>query len=173
LYGHSSGAALCINAAANLGSQKVTKLAVYEAPYNNDPDAQQSWMSYGAKLTTAVSAGQGDEAVILFMTQVGQPEAQIEGMRNSPYWNDLAKLGLTLAYDYAVLGEKNTVPESLLKTIDIPSLVMYGDKSFPFMPTTAETLAALLSSSRLERLSGQDHNVSSEVLAPVLTNFFL
>jgi len=40
LFGHSSGAALALEAAVALG-EKVTKLAMYEAPYNDDPAAQR------------------------------------------------------------------------------------------------------------------------------------
>jgi pimeloyl-ACP methyl ester carboxylesterase len=45
LYGHSSGASLAMLAAVKLGT-KVTKLAMYEAPYNDEPDAQESWREY-------------------------------------------------------------------------------------------------------------------------------
>ena len=37
LYGHSSGGPLAMQAAIRLG--KVTKIAMYEPPYNNDPGA--------------------------------------------------------------------------------------------------------------------------------------
>jgi pimeloyl-ACP methyl ester carboxylesterase len=42
LYGHSSGGPLVMRAAIRLGS-KVSKIAMYEPPYNNDPAAQESW----------------------------------------------------------------------------------------------------------------------------------
>src|SRR5947208_13088614 len=41
LYGHSSGAALALEAAFRLGN-KVKKLAMYEAPYNDDAEAQRA-----------------------------------------------------------------------------------------------------------------------------------
>src|SRR5216684_6143173 len=40
LYGHSSGAALALDAALKLGSS-VSKIALYEAPYDDDPGTQQ------------------------------------------------------------------------------------------------------------------------------------
>ncbi len=42
VYGHSSGAALALLAATRLGS-KVGRLALYEAPYNEDPQGQSAW----------------------------------------------------------------------------------------------------------------------------------
>src|SRR5678815_2782385 len=45
LYGISSGAALALEAAIKLGS-KVKKLALYEAPYNDDASAKEAWREY-------------------------------------------------------------------------------------------------------------------------------
>ena len=45
LYGHSSGGPLAMRTAIRLGS-KVSKIAMYEPPYNNDPGAQESWSQY-------------------------------------------------------------------------------------------------------------------------------
>jgi pimeloyl-ACP methyl ester carboxylesterase len=41
LYGHSSGGCLALDAALQLGA-KVSKLAMYEPPYNDDPAFRQS-----------------------------------------------------------------------------------------------------------------------------------
>src|SRR5215469_5640540 len=45
LYGHSSGGTLAMHAAVRLGG-RVGRLAMYEPPHNDDPDAQQSWSEY-------------------------------------------------------------------------------------------------------------------------------
>src|ERR1700716_579638 len=50
LYGHSSGASLAMLAAIKLGG-KVSRLAMYEAPYNDEPEAQQAWSQYISDLT--------------------------------------------------------------------------------------------------------------------------
>src|SRR5438067_10940201 len=42
VFGHSSGAALALEAAIQLGD-KVNKLAMYEAPYNDDREAKLAW----------------------------------------------------------------------------------------------------------------------------------
>src|SRR5438067_2998817 len=55
LYGHSSGAALALEAALRLG-KKVKKLAMYEAPYNDDAEAQRAWKEYIKQLTEALAA---------------------------------------------------------------------------------------------------------------------
>jgi pimeloyl-ACP methyl ester carboxylesterase len=52
VFGHSSGGCLALDAAAELGD-KVKKLAMYEAPYNDDPQAQKAWGEYINNLTEA------------------------------------------------------------------------------------------------------------------------
>jgi pimeloyl-ACP methyl ester carboxylesterase len=56
--------------------------------------------------------------------------------------------------------------------VEVRTLVMYGDASFPFMSETARTLARAIPHAELRAMTGQDHNVSPGVLAPVLTEFF-
>jgi pimeloyl-ACP methyl ester carboxylesterase len=56
LYGHSSGATLAMQAAVRLGG-RVSKIAMYEAPHNDDPDAQQSWSEYLRELRQILAAG--------------------------------------------------------------------------------------------------------------------
>lgn len=83
LYGHSSGASLALEAAVALG-QKVKGLAMYEAPYNDDPEAGRAWGEYIEQLTDALAAGRHGDAIALFMGYVGVPGAQIAGMRQAP-----------------------------------------------------------------------------------------
>src|SRR5438128_7498374 len=110
LYGHSSGAALSLEAALRLGN-KVKKLAMYEAPYNDDAEAQRAWKEYIKQLTEAFAADSRDEAVVLFKEYVRTPADQIEGMRHAPNWPMFEALAPTLAYDHtAILGEDASVP---------------------------------------------------------------
>jgi len=88
LYGHSSGGALVLEAALQLG-EKVKKLAIYEVPYNDDHEAQRAWRAYIQQLTEALAANRRGDAVALFMQYVGMPAEQIEGMRHTPAWPSL------------------------------------------------------------------------------------
>src|SRR5689334_11893835 len=105
LYGHSSGAALAMEAVLRLG-KKVNKLAMYEAPYDDDAETQPAWKQYLEQLTEALAADRRGDAVALFMQYVGTPADQIEAMRHTPAWPMLEALAPTLAYDHsAILGE--------------------------------------------------------------------
>src|SRR5258707_5424224 len=85
LYGHSSGACLALEAALALGSVRVSRLAVYEAPYDDDPAARPGWERYLADMTAALSDGRPGDAAAYFMAFVGTPAAEIETMRRAPF----------------------------------------------------------------------------------------
>jgi pimeloyl-ACP methyl ester carboxylesterase len=172
LYGHSSGGPLAMRAAIRLG-RKVSKIAMYEPPYNNDPAAQEPWSQYLRQLKQALAEGRRGDAVALFMGFVGTPAEQIDSMRRAPFWPGLEAVAPTLAYDHAaVLGEPWSVPAKLAARVSVPALVMAGDASLPFMPDTARVLSQAIPHGRLRVLAGQTHEVNPGVLAPVLAEFF-
>jgi pimeloyl-ACP methyl ester carboxylesterase len=172
LYGHSSGGPLAMRAAIRLG-RKVSKIAMYEPPYNNDPGAQESWSQYLRQLAAALADGRRGDAVALFMRFVGTPAERIDGMRRAPFWPGLEAVAPTLAYDHAaILGEPWSVPAGLAARVSVPALVMAGDASLPFMPNAARVLSRAIPQAELRTLEGQTHEVSPGVLAPVLAAFF-
>jgi pimeloyl-ACP methyl ester carboxylesterase len=172
LYGHSSGAALALEAAAQLGG-KVTGLAMYEAPYNDDPGAQRAWAQYIRQLTEALADGRRGDAVALFMKYVGMPDDQIDGMRHAPFWPGMEAVAPTLAYDHtAILGPVASVPAGLAARVRTPALVMYGDASFPFMRDTAAALSQAMPHAQFLTLAGQTHEVNPGVLSSALASCF-
>ena len=172
VYGISSGAALAMEAAIKL-SDKVKKLAMYEAPYNDDETAQQAWREYTQQLGELLEAGRGGDAVGLFMMLVGATAADVEGIRQDPMWPLWEAVAPTLAYDHiAALGEDASVPTKRATSVTVPTLVMNGSESFPFMHVTAVALANAIPHAQHRTLEGQTHEVSSEALAPVLVEFF-
>src|SRR5216683_3332617 len=95
LYGHSSGACLALEAALALGSVQVTKLAMYEAPYDDDPAAREGWERYLAEMTVALADGRPGDAAALFMTFVGTPADQLESVRQAPFWPGIEAVAAT------------------------------------------------------------------------------
>jgi len=172
LYGISSGAALAMEAAIKLGD-KVKKLAMYEAPYNDEDTAQQAWRDYVKQLRELLAAGRKGDAVGLFMMLVGASADQVEGMHQHPMWPLWEAIAPTLAYDHiAALGEDASVPTERAASISVPTLVMDGRESFPFMHVTAAKLANVIPNAQHCTLEGQTHEVAAEALAPVLIEFF-
>lgn len=172
LYGVSSGAALAFEAALALNG-KVKKLAMYEAPYNDDASARKAWKDYRKQLKELVAAGRAGEAVGLFMSLLGMPADQLEGMRQHPMWPLWEAVGLTLAYDAAALGEDASLPTKRAARLAIPTLVMDGGSGeWSFMHDTAVTLAKAIPHGQHCTIEGQTHEVDPEALAPVLIEFF-
>jgi pimeloyl-ACP methyl ester carboxylesterase len=173
LYGHSSGCALVIDAAIALGPAAVPKIALYEAPYDDDPASQPRWDRYLDDLAATLAQDRRDDALALFMTYVGTPAGQVEAAREALWFKDLAAIAPTLAYDHAgLLGPRIAVPVAKGARVSVPALVMYGETGAPFMRATARTLSQLMPRAELREASGQDHNPAPEVLAPLLAEFF-
>lgn len=173
LYGHSSGAALAMD--ATIALDRVKKLAMYEAPYNDDPAAMQRWSEYIKQLTAALAEDRRGDAIALFMRLVGVPDERINQMRNAPgpMWSGMEALAPSLAYDHtAILGQDAAVPTKEASKVRVPAIVMSGSASFPFMQETAQALARAMPQGKFVSLEGQTHEVSMQALAPVLIEFF-
>jgi pimeloyl-ACP methyl ester carboxylesterase len=171
LFGMSSGAALAFEAALALGS-KVKKLAMYEAPYNDDPDARQAWKKFRRGLKELLAADRRDDAVALFMKLLGASAEQIEEVRQYPMWPMWEAVAPTMAYDAAIMGEDASVPTERAATVTVPALIMDGEASYPFMHVTATALANAIPNAQHRTLEGQTHEVAPEALAPALIEFF-
>ena len=172
LYGHSSGGPLAMRAAIRLG-RKISKIAMYEPPYNNDPGAQESWSRYLRQLDQALAEDRRGDAVALFLRFVGTPAERVDEMRRAPFWPGLEAVAPTLAYDHAaIMGEPWSVPAALAARVPVPALVMTGDAGLEFMPDAARVLSQAIPRGQLRTLAGQTHEVKPDVLAPVLAEFF-
>jgi len=172
VYGISSGASLAMEAAIVLGD-KVRKLAMYEAPYTSDDPGRQAWKEYTKQLGELLAADRRGDAVALFMALTGASADQIEGMRHTPMWPVFEAVAPTLAYDHsAILGEDASVPADRAARVAVPALIMAGGASYPFMRVSATALANAIPNAQQRTLEGQTHEVSPEVLVPVLVEFF-
>lgn len=168
LYGVSSGAALALHAAAVLGPAKVTKLALYEPPYGQD---KQTFDRQKQRVIELVETGEPGEAAAFFLTDLGVAPEALRAMQSSPIWESIKKVDFTLVYDYAVLGD-GAVPEEITKAITVPTLVMNGEKSLPFMQATADRIAKHIPISQRETIKGQTHQAEAAAVVPVLVDFF-
>ncbi len=171
VFGISSGAALAMEAAIKLGD-KVKKLAMYEAPYNDDEAARRAWKEYRKQLAEVLAQGRRGDAMALFMMLTGMPADHLDRVRQHPMWPMWEAVAPTLAYDATVLGEDASVPTERAVSVAVPALIMDGSASYPFMHITATALANAIPNAQLRTLEGQTHEVAVSALAPVLEEFF-
>jgi pimeloyl-ACP methyl ester carboxylesterase len=169
LYGHSSGAILALLAAEKLG-KKVSSLALYEVPYNDDPEALKISEMYRKKLQQLLGDDERGGAVTLFVKSVGVSDKQVEAMKRLPMWKGLTAMAPTLRYDTIELME--SYPKVKSQNIVTPSLIMYGAASPDFMGDTAKRLSKAMLHAILQPLENQTHDVKATVLAPALKKFF-
>ena len=168
VFGNSSGAVLALRAAA--AGLPVTRLALWEPPFMTDPDAPRRQREYVAQLTRLLDEGRRGDAMALFMTSIGLPEAMIAGMRQAPMWPGMEALAPTLAYDAAVMGD-SVVPAGVVASVTAPTLVLDGSETGTWAANAARALVAELPDAQRRTLDGQAHNVAWDVLAPVLREF--
>jgi pimeloyl-ACP methyl ester carboxylesterase len=176
VFGHSSGAALALEATSKLPS-KVKKLALYEPPFIVDDSRPPLQADYVARLTELVAAGRRGDAVEFFMTKaVAVPIEFIAQMRGDPMWPAMERLAHTLAYDGAIMGDTiagKPLPAGRWASATVPTLVMDGGLSPAWIRHAAQAVADVLPNAKYRTLEGQEHGVASEVLAPVLVEFYL
>ncbi len=168
-FGHSSGGALVLRAAAQ--GVPLTAVASYEAPFVV-PGTREVVQDPAGRIREMVAAGRRGDAVRYWMTSVVAAPAQVvTRMEGSPAWPALEALTHTLPYDIALTGDQG-VPASLA-AIATPVLVLGGSTSPDWFHRTAQATAAVIPGAKLVMLEGYDHGVPPEVVAPVLTEFFL
>jgi pimeloyl-ACP methyl ester carboxylesterase len=170
VYGTSSGGVLALEAARTL-STKITKLALWEPPFI--PEGYPRPPADTARTyTELVAAGRRGDAVEFFMAKVvGLPAEFVAYARTQPFWQAQEAIAHTLAYDATIMGDYS-LPTERVATVTVPTIVIVGGASLPFMPVTAQALADILPDGQTRTLEGQQHNVAPEAIAPVLVEFF-
>jgi pimeloyl-ACP methyl ester carboxylesterase len=169
LYGHSSGAALAVHAAA--AGLPVTGVALYEPPFALDGSGAKERAEYTERLKELLAEDRRGDAVALFMALTGAPPEMIEGARHSPMWPGMEAIAPTLVYDDAALGD-GLVPVERLASLSVPVLSIAGGASPEWMRQAARNAADAAPDGTYRVLDGQTHMVDPAVLAPVLTEFF-
>jgi pimeloyl-ACP methyl ester carboxylesterase len=169
VFGYSSGATLALKAAA--AGLPITKLVLYEPPFNPDDSYPLLPADLAGQLTELVAAGRRGDAVELYQTKaVGIPEDVVAQMRHAPFRPSLEAIAHTLAYDATIVGDRS-LPADLIASVTAPTLVISGEQSPPFLRAAAQAVAKALPNGRLTSLPGQGHDISPDATAPVMAEF--
>jgi pimeloyl-ACP methyl ester carboxylesterase len=172
VLGISSGAGLALHAAVR--GVGIKRLALYEPPYVTGNDgAPQQLAGAARELEALAAAGKRTEAATFFMTEVfGAPKAFVYVMRlfMRGVWNKNESVAHTLPNDLTIVNDWSVLRAA--SSIIVPTLVIGGEKSPEKLKKAVDTVAAAVPGSQRRLLAGQDHNIDSKVLAPVLVEFF-
>lgn len=164
LYGSSSGAVLCLWAAA--GVPGVTGLVLWEPPLDLDSDGSENL----AGLQERLAAGDREGTIAFFMRDM--PPQWFEGARNSPAWPTLLSLAPTLAYDAAVLAKaERGVFSEQWAAVTMPTIVLVGEETQPIFPPAAAAIVAALPQATQKRIDARNHGWEPQVMARELSGF--
>jgi pimeloyl-ACP methyl ester carboxylesterase len=168
VFGHSSGAAIALRAAA--AGVPVAGIVAYEAPFLTE-DAPQPAVDPADHIRELVRSGRRGEAVAFWMSEVaGLPGEMLAQMDGAPWVRSLEPLTPTLPCDLAVAA--GGVPVAELGKITAPVLILGGKNSPGWFQRSVARQAAATPGARLMMLDGYDHNAPPEVITPILAGFF-
>ncbi|GAA4672723.1 alpha/beta fold hydrolase [Phytohabitans rumicis] len=173
VFGWSSGAVLALDAAA--AGLPIRRLALFEPPFVVDDSRPPLPADYVERLDAAVADGRPGDAAELFITAAaGMPPEFVDGIRQSEFWPIMEAVAPTIAYDGRIMGTTMSgapLPGDRWAAITVPTLVMHGTGTFPFIVTGTEALADLLPTATLLPVKGEQHSAPADVLAAVLRDF--
>ncbi|MCG2620885.1 alpha/beta fold hydrolase [Arthrobacter sp. I2-34] len=167
LYGHSSGAILCLEAVA--AGLPVDKVAVYEPPYFTHRVKDEPWQVFLNEIQALADAGHWSQAVEAFIRHTGAHFD--EGIKQSPWWPAAVALAPTLPYDLTLTADA-VVPEERFGSIAVPVLALYGSTSPDWAAAAAAAVASSVKDGHQGIVPGQGHGADPKVLAPFLIGFF-
>ncbi|MET1052096.1 MAG: alpha/beta hydrolase [Mycetocola sp.] len=165
LFGSSSGAVLCLFAAAALTG--VTGVVLWEPPLDLESDGSDEL----AGLQERLAAGDREGTIAFFMRKM--PPPWFEGVRHSPAWPTLLSIAHTLAYDAAVLerAERGESLSTLFAAVAMPVIVLIGEETQPIFPPAAEAIVAALPHATQRRIDARNHGWEPEVMAQEIAQF--
>jgi pimeloyl-ACP methyl ester carboxylesterase len=147
---------------------------LYEPPFIEKDGHPAPFDMQKSRLDRFVSSGDRAGAVRYFMTDVyGAPKPFVAVMplimRSS--WKKNQSVAHTLPYDLTLM-EDWSILRDRSRLVTVPTLVVGGEKSPAPLKDAVAAVAGALPNARRMYLPGQDHNLSSSVVAPVITEFF-
>lgn len=167
LMGHSSGAILSLLAAAR--GVPATRLFLSEPPFGFGERGVPADLP--ERLQQMVDDGDAEEAVVTFQREaVGLPDQVIEQIRSSPMFSGLVPLAQSVVYD-ATLSRAQDDPGPDLRAVAIPTTVLCGVETFPFLEVAARRLAAAMPSAELVIVpESRGHRVDPDATARIIAD---
>lgn len=165
VYGHSSGGALALEAAAR--GVGVAKLAVYEPPYSG----RDAGPEFAAQLDELAATGRGEEASERFLALTGAPPEVIGRIKSGPGWPRMTALAHTLSHELA-LGNGGSPPAERFARIEVSVLALAGGASAGWAREAVTAIAEAVPGTQARVLEGQHHVPADAALVAILEAFF-
>jgi pimeloyl-ACP methyl ester carboxylesterase len=153
LVGHGYGAVCALEGARLAGN--VRRLVLYEPPVPrlvpNRPHGLEE------RMRERLAAGDPEGVLVTYLREVHRmPEPEITALRASPAWEPRLATVLTLPREVRVESSYRFLPERF-ETFPVPTLVLSGGASTPFLQEAAGSVGAALPHARVEPVTGHHH----------------
>ncbi|GAB1823243.1 alpha/beta hydrolase [Herbidospora sp. RD11066] len=166
VFGYSSGCLLALKAV--IDGAAITRLALYEPPYQND---NPSPADHAGHLTELIAQERREEAVEYFQQKIiGMTPPMIEQAKRAPFWKALEALAPSTVYD-ALLVTDRDLPGQLAALRPPPTLVLDGAASPDRLRGMVGALAMAVDGAHVVALDGQTHTIDPEITGPIVTAF--
>ncbi|GAA4430210.1 hypothetical protein GCM10023169_33320 [Georgenia halophila] len=166
LVGYSSGCQLAVLAAAR--DERVSGLVLYEPPYNDGSEDEAMAPGMPGRLAYLVSHDRSGDAVRTWLGEVvGLPEDMVAGIEASPEFATMEADAGSLVYDAALQSEHPTV-RPVADGVRVPTLVVRGGDTWPFLATASQAVADLIPAAELRTVEGADHTLVPDAVAPAV-----
>jgi len=153
LLGHSYGAVCSLEAA--LLTPNLGKLILYEPPLPVGVEIATDEVL--ARVDEHVAGGEPEEALVTFLTEVVRmPPEQLERMRSLPQWQRRVSIAHTLTREQRLESSYRPALERF-EAVEVPTLLMVGTESPPFLTEPVAILEKILPKARVVELQGQAH----------------
>lgn len=167
IFGSSSGAVLALEAANRLKG-KIKKLILYEPPFIVDDSHPSVPKDLVKQITELLAKDRRNDVIKLFFSKtMNIPAIGIFMMRVMPGWSKMQKMAHTTLYDLAIMEgtqDGKPLPTKRWESVNLPTLVLTGEKSEKFFHSGAQALVKILPNAQHKILQGQHHG--SVVMAP-------
>ncbi|MFQ6325359.1 alpha/beta fold hydrolase [Nocardia sp. CWNU-33] len=124
-----------------------------------------------------IAADRRAEVVRYYMTKaMGMPRLFTAIMRFTPFWKSLLATAPATAHDWAIMGpymRGEALRPDDWSSVEVPTLVISGDKSGAVLRTAARATTDVLPNARHEEVSKLSHNPNVELLVPVSGQFLV
>lgn len=168
VYGHSSGAALALRAAA--AGLPFARLVLGDPPYSpHTPEAETLRAEHAQQADTLRALLADDDragAVRFFLSGFGLSSEELDGLMASPAGEGMSALATTLPHDYALLGD-GLVPLGMAELVQVPTLVLAAEGD----DLAARQLCAALPDARLTGMVAPLLALAVEDYAPEILQF--
>jgi pimeloyl-ACP methyl ester carboxylesterase len=162
LLGHSYGAICSLE--ATLRSGAVRKLVLYEPPLPIGIEIYPPALLDA--LTQQLEAGDREGVITTFFTKVVRmPAAEVEALRAESSWPGRVAAAHTIPRELRIQDEY-TPDFDRFAQVDVPTLLLVGSDSPPFLVEPSRRLGETIPNARLETMAGQQHTAMT--MAPEL-----